>query len=396
MTMSKPKTHALTRWLRNLPTSRPTPPSTSSIVHSDSRLESRSTPWFPIVLGGAVAGLVVVGLGASSVVKVDQLVRAPGKLEPIRSTQDLKAPEDGVVTAVYVKEGQLVKQGQALVLLDPTILRGREQALSDQQTQLNLSTNQELARLQGALGETRAARRGLEQSRSILEQQLDELRGLQTQGAASRFQVLDYEKQLSDVNARLSANSQQQRKLIAESAQKRADFNSQQAQNQANQVETKTRLQRVTLRAPVRGTVLNLKAKTGTVVNAAGDPLLQLVPTENLQARVFVSNQDLAFVHPGQSAEISVEAYDASRYGYLMATVNTIATDSIPADEQFKYPRFAVGLRLVDQSLRRDGMTFPLQAGMAVSADLKLEKRSLLELMFSSIAKSARSLQGMR
>jgi hypothetical protein len=33
---------------------------------------------------------------------------------------------------------------------------------------------------------------------------------------------------------------------------------------------------------------------------------------------------------------------------------------------------------------------------MAVSADLKLEKRSLLELMFSSVSKATRSLQGMR
>jgi hypothetical protein len=33
---------------------------------------------------------------------------------------------------------------------------------------------------------------------------------------------------------------------------------------------------------------------------------------------------------------------------------------------------------------------------MAVSADLKLEKRTLLELYFSSISKATRSLQGMR
>jgi hypothetical protein len=46
--------------------------------------------------------------------------------------------------------------------------------------------------------------------------------------------------------------------------------------------------------------------------------------------------------------------------------------------------------------MRRDGLSFPLQAGMAVSADLKLEKRSLLELMFSSVSKATRSLQGMR
>ena len=369
---------------------------TSSGRHTDSRLESRPTPWLPIILGSTVAGLVVVGLGASALVKVDQLVRAPGKLEPIRSTQDLKAPEAGVVTAVYVKEGQEVAAGQALALLDPTILRGRDQALRDQQRQLSLITNQELVRLQGAIGEAQAQRAGLQQNRQILQQQLNELRRLEAQGAASRFQVLDYEKQLSDVNSQIQANGEQQRKLIAESAQKRADLNTQQAQNRATQVETETRLDRVTLRAPVRGTVLNLKAKTGNVVTEGGDPLLQLVPADNLQAKVYVSNQDLGFVRPGQKAEVSVEAYDRSRYGFLNASVATIGTDSIPADEQYNYPRFPISLKLASQSLQRNGQTFPLQAGMAITADLKLEKRSLLELLFSSISNAARSLQGMR
>lgn len=91
-----------------------------------------------------------------------------------------------------------------------------------------------------------------------------------------------------------------------------------------------------------------------------------------------------------------MDAYDPSRYGYLPATVGTIGTDSIPPDDQYNYPRFPVSLKLAAQAMRRDGLTFPLQAGMAVSADLKLEKRSLLELMFSSVSKATRSLQSMR
>lgn len=385
----------LARWTPRLP-QRSGASQLRSQLHTDSRIESRPTPWVPIAVGGAIAALVVVGLGVSALVKVDQLVRAEGKLEPIRSTQDLKPPEDGVVTAVYVREGQLVAPGQALAQLDPTILQGRELALRDQQRQLTESTSQELVRLAGALGETRAARQGLEQSRAILQQQISEMRRLQSQGAASRFQVLDFEKQLADVNARLQANGEQQRKLVAESAQKRADFSTQQAQNRATRVETETRLGRVTLRAPTRGTVLNLRAKTGSVVSAAGEPLLQLVPAENLQAKVYVLNQDLAFVRPGQQADIAVVAYDPSRYGFLGATVTTIGTDSIPPDEQFNYPRFPISLKLSSQTLQRDGASFPLQAGMAVSADLKLEKRSLLELLFSSITKATRSLQSMR
>lgn len=372
----------------------------SSIVlrpgHSDTRLESRPTPWIPIAVGGAITGLVLVGVALSTLVKVDQLVRAPGQLEPIRSTQDLKVPEGGVVTAIFVKEGQLVNQGQALAQLDPTILRSRAQALRDQQRQLKSSTRQEILRLQGSLGELQATRQGLRSNQIILEQQLKDVRELQSHGAASQFQVLEYEKQLAEVNSKLAAISQQERRLKAESAQKQAELNNQQAQNRAVQVETETRLGRVTLRAPARGTILNLRAKTGSVASPGGEPLLQLVPTDHLQAKVFVSNQDLAFVQTGQQADISVAAYDPSRYGYLHARVTTIGTDALPADTQYKFSRFPITLKLTSQSLTRDGARLTLQAGMAVMADLKLEKRSIFELMVSSLTQAGRSLQGMR
>lgn len=71
----------------------------------DLRLESRPTPLFPMVLGGSVAVLVVTALGVAALVKVDQIVTVEGTLRTLRSTQDLKPDQAGVVTEVLVKEG---------------------------------------------------------------------------------------------------------------------------------------------------------------------------------------------------------------------------------------------------------------------------------------------------
>ena len=362
---------------------------------SDTRLESRPTPWFPLIMGGAMAVLVLVCLAAAALVRVDQVVSLPGKLQPKRSTEAIRSTEAGVVTSVLVKEGQAVEEGQALVLLDPTILEGRQLALKDQKKELLLMAGSELSRLRGAVGELKAQRTGLEESRRILKLQLDQLLLLESQGAASHFQVLDYQKQLSDVDSRLLANGQQQNKLEAESSQKGAELRQQEAQNTANRVETGERLRRITLRAPVGGNVLNLKAKGGIVINASQD-LLQLVPNDSLVGNVFVSNRDLAFVRPGQKGEVAVDAYDRSKYGTLAATVTTIGTDSLPPDENRKEPHFPIGLKLAQQNINSLGKTFPLQAGMAITADLKLEKRSLLELFFSNIAGSTLSVRQMR
>lgn len=94
-------------------------------------------------------------------------------------------------------------------------------------------------------------------------------------------------------------------------------------------MENREQLQRVVLRAPVAGTILNLKAKTSQVVGA-GEVLLQLVPTDSLRAQAFISNQDLAFVRPGQKADIALAAYDRNKYGTIPGSVSTIGTDALP------------------------------------------------------------------
>jgi HlyD family secretion protein len=68
----------------------------------------------------------------------------------------------------------------------------------------------------------------------------------------------------------------------------------------------------------------------------------------------------------------------------------------LPPDENGKEPHFPIGLKLAQQNINSLGKTFPLQAGMAITADLKLEKRSLLELFFSNIAGSTLSVRQMR
>ena len=96
------------------------------------RLESRPTPWTPLFIGGSMAALVLTTGVVAAFVKVDQIVPVPGKLQPIRTTQEFSPPEAGVVSQVLVKEGEKVSKGQAMVMLNPVILEGRQAALQEQ------------------------------------------------------------------------------------------------------------------------------------------------------------------------------------------------------------------------------------------------------------------------
>jgi HlyD family secretion protein len=359
------------------------------------RLESRPTPRFPMVVGGAVAAMVLTVVGAAALVKVDQIVTVPGTLRTLRSTQDVKPEEPGQVTTVLVKEGQLVQAGTPLVVLDSTVLRGQQQALTTQNRELGNSTAAEVIRLRGALAELEASETGLQSQIAINKQQLASLQALETQGAASRFQLLDYEKAIAQLESQRRQNLKQRVKLAAESSQKQAELAQQQAENRANRVATGEKLQRVVLRAPLTGTILNLKAKPAQVV-AAGEVLLQLVPSDSLRAEAFMSNLDLAFVRPGQRADLSVASYDQNRYGTIGATVRTIGTDALPPDETYKFERFPVSLRLDRQYVQNEGKRYPLQAGMAIAVDLRLDKRTILDLLVSSMLNSTDSVRTIR
>ncbi|MCS5692041.1 HlyD family efflux transporter periplasmic adaptor subunit [Cyanobium sp. FGCU-6] len=365
-------------------------------LESDSlRLESRPTPWLPLIIGGSMAALVLTAIGASSLVKVDQVVPVPGKLETIRSTQDVKTTEPGVVRIVLVREGERVSRGQPLVVLDAEVLQGRRQALSEQRGQLREMSRAELDRLASAMGESRSEITGLRAQRAIIQEQIQRLAQLEAEGGASRFQLLEYERQLSEVNAKIERNEQSIERMAAESRQKQAELLQQAAENRASRVETEQRLRQVVVRATLDGTILNLKAKPGQVV-AGGEVLLQLVPLDSLEAQVFVPNRDLAFVRPGQQADLTIEAYDPARYGRLPAKVTTIGTDALPPDDTYKFPRFPVSLRLSRQTLEHEGKQHPLQAGMAVTAQLKLEKRSLLDLFFSGLLRTGDAVRTIR
>ena len=333
--------------------------------------------------------------GAVSVVQVDQILSVTGELKTRRSTQDIKTAEPGEVTQVLVKEAQMVKAGDSLVVLNPRVLQSRSVAQSQQNTSLLEQGRAELVRLQRQIESSRAARGGLESQLAITEEQLRRTDALMKEGAAPYFQVLDYQKTASQLRAQIDQNQQEELRAVAESQQKQAEMAGQEASLRADTVETQEKLRKIVLRAPVNGSVLDLQAKTGLVVGG-GEPLLRIVPSDNLQARVEVPNADLAFVREGQTAKVSIKAYDRNKYGTINATVKTISRDAVETKVPGETPTFPVTLLLARQTMLHEGKQYELQPGMAVRADLKLDRRSIFELLMSRMSNGADALRTIR
>ncbi|WP_373976339.1 HlyD family type I secretion periplasmic adaptor subunit [Chitinibacter sp. SCUT-21] len=66
------------------------------------------------------SGLVVFVVLWAAFAHIDEVVRAEGAVEPVSAVQRIQSLEGGIVRKLYVREGQSVKAGEALVELDDT------------------------------------------------------------------------------------------------------------------------------------------------------------------------------------------------------------------------------------------------------------------------------------
>jgi HlyD family type I secretion membrane fusion protein len=88
-------------------------------------------------LGAVVAVLFfVVLLGGLAAVRVDAAAYATGRVEVVGSRQAVQHPEGGVVTSLKVQEGQLVRKGQLLVVLNAPVVNAEVESLKTQVIQL--------------------------------------------------------------------------------------------------------------------------------------------------------------------------------------------------------------------------------------------------------------------
>ena len=76
------------------------------------------------------------------------------------------------------------------------------------------------------------------------------------------------------------------------------------------------------LRAPHGGTVKYLATHTPGTVVAPGTILMTIVPVgEKLRAEVWVSNDDIGFVHVAQRAKIKLASFQFQKYGMVQGSV---------------------------------------------------------------------------
>ncbi|AIE75885.1 MULTISPECIES: HlyD family efflux transporter periplasmic adaptor subunit [unclassified Synechocystis] len=201
----------------------------------------------------------------------------------------------------------------------------------------------------------------------------------------------DIYDRLADNNKRLAEIDSQITKIIVDNDKRLNELN-----GQIERAKVNLGYQEIT--SPVDGVVFDLKATPGYVTPPnQTEPLMKIIPTDNLIAEVDVTNKDIGFVRTGMPVDVRIDSFPYSEFGGVNGEVEYVGSDALPPDQTYQFYRFPVRVKLDSQELVSQGREIPLQSGMSVTANIRVrEKRTVMSIFTELFTKKIESLETVR
>jgi hemolysin D len=390
-----------------------------------------------LVIGVLITGIIWLYFG-----KIDVVVSARGKIVPSGEIKTLQPIETGVVSKIFVKEGDYVAKDQVLMQIDPTVTKTnldskikdlavvnleiqRLKALTDNKAftpnisndaveeqmslylhqkelmkesrmQFKLRKDQTSSQLSSAKSESIRLKSMLEKERETakrMEKVLDiiakkEYEQIQKNIINLSEQLFQSEQKILEITDRLNEIEKEERvyiqKMMSEwfNALVEKQKISRELESQINAISFQSRLQQI--KAPLNGYIGKLLIHTEGGVVTPAEKLLTIVPQDApLIIRATVLNQDIGFIVEGMNASVKIDTFTFQKYGLIDAEIFFISNDALE-DEKLGAV-YEIKLNPNKLSLEVEGKERSLEPGMSVTVEIKVGKRRIIEFFIYPI-----------
>ena len=286
----------------------------------------------------------------ANLASLEKVIRGEGKVVVSAKNQVIQNLEGGIIKEIYVKAGDIVKEGQALLKLDDTVSSSELDASRKQLINLN----NEISSLRISLG--------------LIKEELDILKPLVEQGAESRMELIRVMQREANANSDLS-RKQADIELLKERIPVLQD-----------------RVNRTLVSSPKDGIINRLVITTTGGVADPGGALAEIVPlNEDLIIEVEISPKDIAFIVAGQRALVKVTAFDFSKYGSLTGKVLTVGADSIQKDDGSRW--YLCEIAVPVNGITSLGKTITILPGMVAQVDIVNGERTIMNYLLEPVTK---------
>lgn len=353
--------------------------------------------------------------------EIDQVSRATGQIIPAGRVQVIQSTDGGVIGEIRVREGDKVRKGQILVVLDrvkiaAAVAESRAKVASMKTVKSRIEAelfDRPLAFPEDVrdFPEFMANQRQLYQKRrqaqtadisalrkmlGLVGKELDMNQPLLANGDVSRSEVMRLERTVAEVEGQIV---NRQNKYLQDLQAEYAKVEEELVTAEQNLTQRLSSLEDTELEAPTDGIVKNIRLTTIGGVLRAGDEVLQIVPTgERLIIEAKVSPMDIAYVRIGQAATVKFDAYDSSIYGSAQGRVIYISPDTLTEQKsQGDQVYYRVHVSVDTKMLRpRPNEKIEIQPGMTATVEIKTGRNTVLKFLLKPITKTVSDSFGER
>ena len=371
----------------------------SSIVVSSlspQEVQLRPAPVWSRALAWTIISTASFGFIFAIFAKIDEVVLAPGELQPLGAERPVKAPFAGVIKDIVVKEGQKVTAGDTLLKFDADVSRKRKETLETQIKLENKRFEEESravkARKRGVEARLKGLNRSLNTESSIYTNilPLAEIGAMQqTEVLRQRNKVEQLDSEVQQASADLEEVEAQLNKLEQESLREISDLERQ-------LVEVEDTITKEKLSAPVSGIVFGMVPSSSGYAASAGETLVKVVPGGEIEAKIYITNKDVGFMKPGMKAQIRVDAFPYTQFGSITGALKSVGTLPLEPDQQNPMPRFPAYVKIDKEYLEKDGEKYSISAGQSVQVNLILRDKRVISLLTDAVQKALDSLTRIR
>ena len=371
--------------------------------------------------------------------KVDVVVSARGKIIPSGEIKVVQPIETGILKRILVKEGDLVKKGQVVMEIDPSVTETNLESKSTNAQLLNV----EVERLEALISNRALSMdKFQEATSSVIETQISlynttkqshrqQIQLVKEQLEQARQQLNSLKSDISRINQLYSITKTREEKLLLildiiarkdyelvynqmidyqqQLAMKRhevlgfkakfLELNQQiklikeEYKNKLLEALTQKRRELTVLnseivsikfqnakqliKSPVDGYISKLLVHTEGGVVTPAEKLMMIVPKDApLIFKATVLNQDIGFVKKDMNVSVKIDTFSFQKYGMIKGKVIHVADDSI--EDEKMGPIYEVLIQPQGYFLEYGREKFAINSGMSITAEVKVGKRRVI------------------
>lgn len=388
-------------------------------VEDDEREASRFLVW-------ATAATLLFGLVWAAAFSLDEITRGQGKVIPSSREQVIQSLDSGVLREMLVREGDLVEKDQILLQMEDArsgagFREAREKYLAllaiaarlraettdsalafppelKEEPQLMKQETQAYKARKKALADSMEA---VDASLAAITREITLTAPLVKGGVMSEVELLRLKRQQADL---MGQRAERKNRYITDANTELTRVNSELSQTKENASAREDAYLSTTIKSPMKGVVKNVQVTTVGGVIQAGQPILEIVPTEDeMLVEAYVKPSEVAFLHVGQKAVVKLTSYDFNKYGGLDGELEHLSPDTMKDERQQRRPGgnpvdmeegyYRILVRIKDTNLVRNGKRLEATPGMTAMVEIRTGQKTVLEYLFRPLQNVSQALR---